>query len=69
LRERESTVVLDAMKRWLDTAPLEGVLPKSDFAEALRYIRNHWEALNVCVRDGRIPIDNKIASYYTSFVG
>jgi len=45
------------------------VLPKSDFAEALRYIRNHWKALNVYVQDGRIPIDNKIASYYTSFGG
>ena len=46
------------MRRWLDTLPLEQVLPKSDFAEALRYIRNHWEALNVYVHDGRIPIDN-----------
>jgi transposase/uncharacterized coiled-coil protein SlyX len=69
LRQRESTVVLKAMERWLDTMPLQDVLPKSDFAEALRYIRNHWKALNVYVSDGRIPIDNKIASYYTSLVG
>jgi transposase/uncharacterized coiled-coil protein SlyX len=58
LRERESMVVLESMRRWLDTLPLEQVLPKSDFAEALRYIGNHWEALNVYVHDGRIPIDN-----------
>jgi transposase len=58
LRERESMLVLESMRRWLDTLPLEQVLPKSDFAEALRYIRNHWEALNVYVHDGRIPIDN-----------
>jgi transposase len=58
LRQRESTVVLEAMKRWLETRPLMGVLPKSDFAEALRYIRNHWKELNVYVQDGRIPIDN-----------
>ena len=58
LRQRESTVVLKAMERWLDTMPLQDVLPKSDFAEALRYIRNHWKALNVYVSDGRIPIDN-----------
>jgi transposase len=58
LRQRESTVVLDALWRWLDTAPLREVLPKSDFADALRYIRNHWKELNVYVRDGRIPIDN-----------
>jgi transposase len=58
LRERESTVVLDALWSWLDTRPLRDVLPKSDFADALGYIRNHWKALNVFVRDGRIPIDN-----------
>jgi transposase len=58
LRERESTVVLDALWQWLDTAPLRDVLPKSDFADALRYIRNHWKELNVYVRDGRIPLDN-----------
>ena len=58
LREREATVVLEAIRRWLDTVPLQDVLPKSDFAEALRYIRNHWKELNVYVHDGRIPIDN-----------
>jgi transposase len=58
LRQREATVVLEAMRGWLDTVPLQEVLPKSDFAEALRYIRNHWKELNVYVGDGRIPIDN-----------
>ena len=58
LRLRESTIILDALKKWLDSEPLGAVLPKSDFAEALRYLHNHWEALNVYVRDGRIPIDN-----------
>jgi transposase len=58
LRERESAVVLDALWRWLDTTPVRDVLPKSDFAEALGYIRNHWKELNVFVRDGRLPIDN-----------
>ena len=33
-------------------------MPKSDFAEAIRYLHNHWETLNVYTRDGRIPIDN-----------
>jgi hypothetical protein len=58
LRQRESTVVLSSMRKWLDSAPLAAVLPKSDFAEAVRYIDNHWEALNVYTRDGRLPIDN-----------
>lgn len=58
LRQRESTMILASIQNWLDSRPLREVLPKSDFAEALRYLRNHWEALNVYVRDGRIPIDN-----------
>ena len=28
------------IKDWLDTAPLSQVLPRSDFAEALRYLRS-----------------------------
>lgn len=60
LRQRDSTVVLDAIWRWLDTTPLQAVLPKSDFADAVRYIRNHWKELNVFVCDGRIPIDNNL---------
>lgn len=58
LRAGESTVVLASMRKWLDSPVVDGVLPKSDFAEALRYIRNHWAALNVYIEDGRIPIDN-----------
>ena len=58
LRMRESTIILNSIQKWLDSRPLREVLPKSDFAEALRYLRNHWKALNVYVRDGRIPIDN-----------
>jgi transposase len=58
LRKQESRVVLSGIKGWLDSAPLQQVLPKSDFAEALRYLQHHWEALNVFVQDGRIPIDN-----------
>jgi transposase len=58
LRGRESSVVLAGIKKWLDTPAMDRLLPKSDFAEAVRYIRNHWTALNVFVHDGRIPIDN-----------
>ena len=58
LRVRESTVVLAAIKKWIDSPVATDVLPKSDFAKAILYIRNHWEALNAYVRDGRIPIDN-----------
>jgi hypothetical protein len=60
LRGRESQVVLAGIKKWLDSPAMDQVLPKSDFAEALRYIRNHWTALNVFVSDGRIPIENAV---------
>jgi len=58
LRERESTVVLAGIKKWLASPAINDLLPKSDFAEAVQYIRNHWVALNAYVSDGRIPIDN-----------
>jgi len=34
------------------------VLPKDKFAEALGYLRNHWDALRLYLSDGRLPIDN-----------
>jgi transposase len=60
LRERDSVSVLNSIHQWLASPVVAEVLPKSDFGEALRYIRNHWRALNVFVEDGRIPIDNKL---------
>ena len=58
LRQRESTLILASMDKWLRSPMTDIVLPKSDFGEALRYLRNHWTALNVYVTDGRLPIDN-----------
>ena len=58
LRGRESSAILGSIQKWLDSPVVADVLPKSDFAEAVRYIRNHWSALNEYVDDGRIPIDN-----------
>ena len=45
LRQHESTLILASLQQWLESRPLQEVLPKSDFAEAVRYLRNHWEAL------------------------
>lgn len=53
-------MILASIRKWLDSPVVADVLPKSDFAEALRYIRNHWSALNAYVDDGRIPIDNNL---------
>ena len=58
LRERESRPVLDRIRAYLDSEGVARVLPKSSFGEALSYLRNHWDALQVFVTDGRMPIDN-----------
>ena len=58
LRQHEPAVILASIGKWLDSPLVADVLPKSDFAEAVRYIRNHWTALNVYASDGRMPIDN-----------
>ena len=34
------------------------ILPKSDFAKALQYVRNHWVELKRYLSDGRLPMDN-----------
>ena len=58
LRQRESTLILDCIRKYIDSPNVAAALPKSDFVEAIRYISNHWDALNRFVNDGRIPIDN-----------
>jgi transposase len=58
LRQRESVRVLRQIREYIDGAPLERLLPKSDLAEAIGYLRNNWEALLLYTTDGRLPIDN-----------
>lgn len=58
LRQHETRPVLDRLRAWLDGEAAARVLPKSLFAEAVRYLRNHWAALNLYLSDGRMPIDN-----------
>ncbi len=58
LRERESRPVLARIRAHLDSETASRVLPKSSLGEALAYLRNHWQALNVFVTDGSMPIDN-----------
>ena len=58
LRARESRLYLDRLREWLDGPVAANLLPSSKLAGAFSYIHNHWEALNVFVTDGRLPIDN-----------
>lgn len=58
LRDREARSVWQRMRQLLDGPAASGVLPKEKFAEALGYLRNQWDALQVYLGDGRLPIDN-----------
>ncbi len=58
LRASETRMYLDRLREWLDGPVAGSLLPASKLAGAFNYIRNHWEALNVFVADGRLPIDN-----------
>ena len=58
LRQKESVVVLGAIRQWLDTKTAPAVLPKSDFAEVVQYVNNSWKALVSYAQTGYVPIDN-----------
>ena len=58
LREHEAAPVWKSMGEWLSSAEAAAVLPKSKLAQALGYLRNQWEPLQVYLSDGRLPIDN-----------
>ena len=58
LRAAEARPVWQRMRELLDGEAASRVLPKDKFAEALGYLRNQWDALQVYLGDGRLPIDN-----------
>ena len=58
LRDKESRRILDRLEEYLEGPVAKSVLPASKLGGAFNYIRNHWEALNVFVNDGALPIDN-----------
>jgi transposase len=58
LRQSEAATVWSSLNEWLRGEAAARVLPKSKFAQALGYLRNHWEQLQTYLSDGRIPIDN-----------
>ena len=58
LRATESRRILDRLSEYLEGPVGKSVLPASKLGGAFNYIRNHWEALNVFVNDGALPIDN-----------
>jgi len=61
LRQREAKPIWDAMERWLEEVQYRTtnvILPKSDFASALQYVRNHFVELRRYLDDPRLPMDN-----------
>jgi hypothetical protein len=61
LREDEAVPIWEAMERWLGQVEqriTNVILPKSDFAKALQYVRNHWMELKRYLSDGDLPMDN-----------
>ena len=58
LRQRESAPTMARLRAVLESPTALQVLPKSRFAEALAYLRNHWDAFQLYLQDGRLPIDN-----------
>jgi len=58
LRQRESTVVWQRMREYLDGDVVCNLLPKDAIAEEIRYLNNHWDALQVYVSNPKVSIDN-----------
>jgi transposase len=59
-RKERSVPVLDRLKQFLDEQT-PGALPKSQYGQAIGYVRNQWESLRRYVEDGRLGIDNNIS--------
>ncbi len=58
LRQREATPIWSRMQAWLERPDVKNVLPKSDIAQAIGYLRNQWQALRLYLTNGEIPFDN-----------
>lgn len=61
LRQSEAKPIWDAMAIWLEEVERRTsnvVLPKSDFAKALQYVRNHFVELRRYLDNARLPMDN-----------
>ena len=58
LRQSEASPVWTSLGEWLSSDAATSVLPKSRFGQALGYLRNHWDALQLYLSDGLMPIDN-----------
>lgn len=58
LRQQESAAVWLRMHEYLDSDLVKKLLPKEAISQAIGYINNHWNALQVYVSNALVPIDN-----------
>ena len=58
LRKFESRPVWDRILELANSDAAKKVLPKDSFKEALTYLNNQQDALEVFLSDGRVPLDN-----------
>jgi transposase len=61
LRQGEAKPIWDTVENWLEEVKhrtTNVILPKSDFAKALQYVRNHAVELRRYLDDPRLPMDN-----------
>jgi len=64
LRRAKAVPILAQFKTWLESRQATAggpVLPKSPMGQAIAYVLNQWDALNVYVTDGDLAIDNNLA--------
>jgi len=58
LRQRDAVPTWQRMAKWLERDEVKRLLPKSEIAQAVGYLRNQWSALQLYLKDGNLPIDN-----------
>jgi hypothetical protein len=58
LRQTESQPVVARIANYIEALDGPRLLPKSDLATAVGYLHNHWDALQVFLHHGHVPIDN-----------
>ena len=64
-RQTNAVPMLTVVKKYGDSLIDQEVLPKSDLAGALGYLRNHWEALSGLSRRGK-PLQGRLQAAYPS---
>ena len=58
LRQQKAAVIWQRMGEYLSSDVVRNMLPKESMTEAIAYVNNHWDALQVYVSNADVPIDN-----------